>query len=167
MRSSEACSLEWRDVDLHRRIIVFNKPLKNGKPRIFKISSKLKNMLSTLPKKNNYLFGTNKKVTRQTAFYKARKRLAAKLDNPRLLRKDSTLSDIGKQHWNTIKRTTFYMLKSFWDTKDWIQRFSIFNWKTQYFKATWMNLMLKLSVNLNKLNRCLKSDLNTSVKKTA
>lgn len=43
-------------------------------------------MLSTLPKKNKYLFGTNNKTTRQTVFYKAKKRLAAKLGNPRLLR---------------------------------------------------------------------------------
>jgi len=86
LRSSEACSLQWQDLDLLRKMIVFNKPLKHGNPRIFKISDKLISMLSTLPKKNKYVFGTNNKTTRQTVFYKARKRLTAKLGNPRLMR---------------------------------------------------------------------------------
>jgi len=95
LRLSEACNLEWKDIDLQRRIIVFNKPLKNGKPRIFNISSKLQNMISKLPRNNEYLFETNKKVTRQTVFCKARKRLANKLDNPRLLR----ISFHTFRHW--------------------------------------------------------------------
>lgn len=86
LRRAEACNLKWKDLDFQRKIIVFNNPLKNGNPRILKISDKLVSMLSTLPKKNKYLFGTNNKTTRQTVFYKAKKRLAAKLGNPRLLR---------------------------------------------------------------------------------
>jgi len=86
LRSAEACNLQWRDVDVQRKIITFNEPLKNGNPRVFRISSKLVAMLKALPKKNCYVFATNNKVTRQTVFYKAKRRLAAKLNNPRLLR---------------------------------------------------------------------------------
>ena len=86
LRRAEACNLTWEDVDFQRKIIVFNNPLKNGNPRIFNISDKLLSMLSTLARKNKYLFGTNNKTTRQTVFYKAKRRLAGKLGNPRLLR---------------------------------------------------------------------------------
>jgi len=71
---------------LPRNIIVFNKPMKNGNTRIFKISSKLVAMLSTLAKNTKYLFGTNNKTTRQSVYYKARRSLAAKPGNPNLLR---------------------------------------------------------------------------------
>ena len=86
LRSAEACNLQWRDVDVQRKIVTFNEPLKNGNPRVFRMSNKLIAMLEALPKKNSYVFATNNKVTRQTVFYKAKRRLAAKLNNPRLLR---------------------------------------------------------------------------------
>jgi len=86
LRRAEACNLEWKDIDFQRKIILFNNPLKNGNPRIIKITDKLVAMLSSLPKKNKYLFGTNNKITRQSVFHKARKRLMRKLGNPRLLR---------------------------------------------------------------------------------
>jgi len=101
LRRAEACNLEWRDIDFQRKIILFNNPLKNGNPRIFKISDKLVSMLSTLPKKNKYLFGTNNQITRQTVFHKARKRLMRKLGNPRLLR----ISFHTFRHW---KATMLY-----------------------------------------------------------
>jgi integrase/recombinase XerD len=101
LRRAEACNLEWKDVDFQRKIILFNNPLKNGNPRIFHISDKLISMLSTLPKKNKYLFGTNNQITRQTVFYKSKKRLMRKLGNPRLLR-------IGFHTFRHWKATTLY-----------------------------------------------------------
>jgi integrase len=86
MRLMEACNLEWHDVDLQRKIITLNNPSKHGNPRIFTVSNKLVHMLQTLSKINNYVLGTNNKYTRQSVYYKQRRRLAHRLDNPRLLR---------------------------------------------------------------------------------
>ena len=72
-------------MDLQRKTIILNEPEKHGKPRIFNISSKLVNMLSSLPKTNEYVFGTHSKVTRGSVFYRLRKKIANKLGNPRLL----------------------------------------------------------------------------------
>jgi len=85
MRVGEASKLKWKNVDLQRKTIILNEPEKHGKPRIFNISSKLVNMLSSLPKTNEYVFGTHSKVTRGSVFYRLRKKIANKLGNPRLL----------------------------------------------------------------------------------
>jgi integrase len=51
MRSGEANSLSWIDLDLQKRILILNTPEKNGNPRVFNLSLKLVQMLSSLPKK--------------------------------------------------------------------------------------------------------------------
>jgi len=86
MRKGEASKLKWADVDLERKTITLNDAEKNGNPRIFEISNKLVSMLASLPRKNEYIFGTPSKVTRGVVFYKERKTLAHRLGNPRLLR---------------------------------------------------------------------------------
>jgi len=101
MRLAEAANLQWEDVDLQNRTITLNKPAKNGNPRMFTMSTKLVNMLSTLPKINKYVFGTNSKRTRQSVYYKQRRRLATKLGNQRLLR-------IGFHSFRHWKATTLY-----------------------------------------------------------
>jgi integrase len=84
MRSGEAKRLLWTDVDIERRTIILNEPEKNSLPRIWNISIKLANMLSTLPKKSQKIFGDGPINSFKTTFFKARKRLAYKLCNPRL-----------------------------------------------------------------------------------
>lgn len=41
-------------------------------------------MLGTLPRKNEYVFGSNSKSTRNSLYYRERKKVAYKLGNPRL-----------------------------------------------------------------------------------
>jgi integrase len=101
MRKGEASSLKLEAVDLQRRILTLNNPAKRGTSRIFNLSSKLVNMLASLPKRNEYLFGTSNKRSRASVFYKERKRLAYKLGNPRLLK-------IGLHTFRHWKATTLY-----------------------------------------------------------
>lgn len=49
----------WTGVDFQRRIIVLNKPEKNGPPRIFNVSRKLVDMLNSLPRKDKRVFGSS------------------------------------------------------------------------------------------------------------
>ncbi len=83
MRIGEALRLAWKDIDLERRVIILNEPEKNSNPRIFRISPKLVGMLNTLPKTNERIFPTAYNVIKAN-FEAQRKRLARKLNNPRL-----------------------------------------------------------------------------------
>jgi integrase len=86
MRTGECARLRWRDVDLLRKLVTLNEPEKGGTARIFNISDKLVSMLSGLRQENEYVWGTNSKVTRGSVFYRQRKAAAYKLSNPRLMR---------------------------------------------------------------------------------
>jgi integrase len=87
MRSGEAKRLKWTDIDFQRRTIILNEPEKGSLPRIFSnISGKLLGMLNSLPRKNEYVFGDCTLNSLKATFYRARKRLAHKLQNPRLLK---------------------------------------------------------------------------------
>ena len=84
MRIGEVLRLKWTWLDTERRILTLNAPEKHGRPRAFKISSKLVGMLQTLPKKNELVFaGANPKYA-QNCFKHSRRRLAKKLGNLRL-----------------------------------------------------------------------------------
>jgi len=85
MRCGEANRIEWTDVDFQRRIIVLNKPEKNGNPRIFNVSRKLVDMLNSLPRKDKRVFGSSVNWYKST-YYKSRKRIARKLQNQRLVK---------------------------------------------------------------------------------
>ncbi len=56
MRLGEAWQLEWTDLDVECRTLLCNHSEKNSKPRIFKISAQLVEMLQNLPKVNQYIF---------------------------------------------------------------------------------------------------------------
>jgi integrase len=58
---------------------------KNGKPRAFRASQKLLNMLNALPKKNEKIFGLADYSSMENQFVVTRKTLTNKLQNPRLL----------------------------------------------------------------------------------
>jgi len=84
MRIGEACRLKWIDLDLEHNTITVNDPEKHGKPRMFKISSKLAAMLNALPRVNNNLLGKTKACDASKTLIIQRKRTASKLQNPRI-----------------------------------------------------------------------------------
>jgi len=101
MRCGEAVRLKWIDIDFERRIITLNSPEKRGNPRMFKASHRLLSMLSALPKVGGKVFTVARASNIGTTFYASRKRLARKLQNPRL----EHISFHTFRHW---KATTLY-----------------------------------------------------------
>jgi len=99
MRSGEAKRLQWTNIDSERRIITLNDPEKGSNPRAWKVTSELIGMLNSLPKKSLRIFGDGPINSQKTTFYKARRRLAHKLQNPRLLR----ISFHTFRHWKATK----------------------------------------------------------------
>lgn len=94
MRAGEALRLKWTDVDFERNIITLNRPEKGGNPRVFKISPKLVGMLNTLKRKDIRIFPVTYTALKCN-FLRARRKLAAKLDNPRL----NQISFHTFRHW--------------------------------------------------------------------
>jgi len=84
MRIGEACKLKWIDVDLEHNTVTVNDPEKGSNPRMLKISSKLAAMLNVLPKNNERVFGKQNPKNVAGHLRWLRKRLAKKLQNPRL-----------------------------------------------------------------------------------
>ncbi len=113
MRMGEANRLLWINIDVERRIITLNQPEKRGNPRIFKVSNKLIAMLNNLPKTGERVFGDGPSWHKRSVLYQSRKRLARKLQNPRLLR----ITFHTLRHW---KATMLYH-----ETKDilYVKRF--------------------------------------------
>jgi integrase len=101
MRRGEAKRLEWTNIDFERNIITLNAPEKRSNPRMWKVSQKLTAMLNALPRKSQKVFGDGPINSMKTTFIRARKRLAAKLQNPRLLQ----ISFHTFRHW---KATMLY-----------------------------------------------------------
>lgn len=99
MRKGEANSLLWIDIDIERRTITLNNPEKGGNARIFKVSNKLIAMLNNLSKTSQKVFGDTS--YKKSSFFDSRKRLARKLQNPRLQR----ISFHTLRHW---KATMLY-----------------------------------------------------------
>jgi len=101
MRCGEAKRLKWTDVDFEKNVIRLNDPEKGSNPRMWKVSQKLTAMLNALPRNSERVFGDGPINSLKTTFLKARKRLAAKLQNPRLL----SISFHTFRHW---KATMLY-----------------------------------------------------------
>lgn len=95
MRCGEAKRLQWIDLDFEKNIVRLNDPEKGSNPRMWKISQKLAGMLNALPRESPRIFGDGPINSLKTTFLKARKRLAAKLQNPRLLQ----ISFHTFRHW--------------------------------------------------------------------
>ncbi len=85
MRVGEACRLRWIDVDLEHNVITMNEPEKNSQPRAFKIDARLAGMLNVLPRINEYVFAGLKPRSAASNMIYLRKRVAEKLQNPRIL----------------------------------------------------------------------------------
>jgi len=80
-RSGEAARLKWSDVDFERRVATIT-PEKGSKARILPISRKLIDMLQNQPKQSERVWATLYSL--KSNFYKTRRSLAFKLQNPRL-----------------------------------------------------------------------------------
>lgn len=101
MRFGEAWRLKWTDIDFKNHAVTCNNPEKGSRPRVFKVSSELIAMLERLKRKSVYVFGGAGQHAIKVTFMKQRKRLADKLQNPRLLR----ISFHTIRHW---KATMLY-----------------------------------------------------------
>jgi integrase len=101
MRCGEAKRLMWINIDLENNIITLNAPEKGLKPRMWKVSPKLLAMLNCLPRVSEKVFGDGPITSMKTTFIKSRKRLAFKLQNPRMLK----ISFHKFRHW---KATMLY-----------------------------------------------------------
>jgi integrase len=78
----EILRLEWRDIK--DNVISIRYPVKGHLAGSKEVSAKLISMLNNLPKKSKRVFPTNYR-SMETSFLQIRKRLAAKLQNPKLL----------------------------------------------------------------------------------
>lgn len=83
MRIGEAWQLRWIDIDDERRTVSCSSE-KHGNPRMFRVSVKLIAMLKALPKTSELVFGATSLICHRWNFSKQRKRLAQKLQNPRI-----------------------------------------------------------------------------------
>jgi len=83
MRIGEVWQLRWTDVDEERQTIKCRSE-KRGNPRMFKVNAKLIAMLNALPKTSERVFGATNLNGHRWNFTLQRRRLARKLQNPRL-----------------------------------------------------------------------------------
>jgi len=105
MRAGEALRLRWTDMDLERKLVILNDPEKRGTPRVFNVTSRLLGMLNALPKKGKTIFNCSYSSIRW-CFSQSRRRLARKMNNPRLL----------QIHFHTFRHWKATML--YHETKD-------------------------------------------------
>jgi len=83
-RRGEAYNLKWLDIDVVRNTLRIT-PEKGSRPRIFKISDQLAEMLGRQTKKSEKIWAYSSQHNLDRSFRKQRKRLAHKLGNSRLL----------------------------------------------------------------------------------
>jgi len=101
MRSGEAKRLEWINIDSEKNLLTLNDPEKRSNPRMWKVSAEFIAMLNMLPETSIKVFGDGSINSMKSTFIKTRKRLASKLQNPRLL----NISFHTFRHW---KATMLY-----------------------------------------------------------
>ena len=97
----ELWRVEWIDVDVEKRVVRINHPVKGHNPRILPISTKWISMLERLPKKSERIFGGGSRTSHIQSFMHQRRRLAVRLGNPRLMK----ICFTTLRHW---KGTTEY-----------------------------------------------------------
>lgn len=119
MRSGEAKRLHWTDLDTERRLITLNDPEKGSNPRAWKVSVELIGMLDALPRKSQRVFGDGPTNSLKTTYYRVRKRLATKLQNPRLLK----ISFHTFRHWKATM--LYHQTRDPWYVKDFLGHKSI------------------------------------------
>lgn len=82
-RTAEAIKLRWSEVDEKSSTIRINSPVKGSLARVVKVPSKTIAMIVGMPKTKEFIFNTNPHTIRRN-FYKQRRRIAARLQNPRI-----------------------------------------------------------------------------------
>ena len=107
-RIGELWNCKWTDLDEEKPTLKCVSE-KHGKPRETKISTKLLTRLNTLPKNNDYIFGTKNTGGIRWTFDKQKNRLAQKLQNPRLKR----------IHFHTLRH--YYATRIYNETKSIIE----------------------------------------------
>ncbi len=105
MRPGEAHVLTWKDID-HPIKKVHITPEKGSNPRTLPISDKVIAMLFKLKSDSQYVFKTTSLKHFGDGYRKQRKRIAVKLDNPR----------INQIQFKTLRH--FYATKFYYDYKD-------------------------------------------------
>jgi len=85
MRLGECLSLTWININFETHCITLPKAEKHSLPRSFPpVTNALINMIGSLPKQNQKVFGTTSRTSAITGLCQARKRVAARLANPRI-----------------------------------------------------------------------------------
>jgi len=84
-RPGEAMRLEWTDLDPTNRSVRIS-PEKGSNPRMFKVSTALMERLNSLTRNSSKVFSHIKQKSIQRRFQEQRRRTAAKVKNPRLLK---------------------------------------------------------------------------------
>ena len=102
-RYGEVAQIRWTDVDFERKTVAINHPEKHGKTRILGISDKAVNMINRLPKTGQTLFG--EKLLVKSAYYRQRKKISFKLNEPRLLKISlhTFRHWVGTMHYHNVK----------------------------------------------------------------
>lgn len=121
MRAGEAKRLKWTDLDFERHTIMLNDPEKGSNPRIWKASEKLIGMLKCLPNSGQKVFGDTTYDSLKQTLQLTRKRLAYKLQNPRLLK----ITFHTFRHWKAT--TLYHQTKDPYYVKDFLGHKSIKN----------------------------------------
>jgi len=91
---------------MQHAVVTFNAPAKHGRPRQFKMGGKLNAMLNLLPKTSQKVWGNTKLNYFRQNFMRQRKRVAFKLQNPRM----------NRISFHTLKH--FYATIEYHKTKD-------------------------------------------------
>lgn len=89
---SEALRIKW--IDIKGNVITINRPVKGHYPRQIEVSNTLISTLNALPKTSEYIFPTTYRNL-AGCYFKVRRKLAKKLNNPRLL----SISLVTFRHW--------------------------------------------------------------------
>jgi len=88
----ELMKLRWIDINIETRKVSIT-PVKGHDPRVLKVSREFLRRLETIPRKSEYIFTNQDSMT--CNFWATRRRLACKLNNPRL--KAITFTTL--RHW--------------------------------------------------------------------
>ena len=106
IRCGEAWKLKWTDFDFEQNILTVNKTEKRGNPRQFRISDRLIAMLRQIRKDDSERLWKGELQNFRVWFQQQRKRMAFKLQNPR----------IKRIHFHTLRH--FYATMLYHKTKD-------------------------------------------------
>ena len=93
MRLGECLRLTWICINVDMRIITLTHAEKRSSPRVFNVSTTLIGMLNSLSKESEKVFGKMNKCSATTCLINQRKRIANRLNNPR----------IAKIHYHLIR----------------------------------------------------------------